>query len=140
MGEGKEVGVKRKGIFESIIGIIRGSKWDDGYIINQILSDVLALGENTAWQYVNKLSPSKLGKMGYLGLRKLAIIKRDDPEFWNKITNKLTLVKVIKKLHDFLIENIDKIRDVGVKYDNIDGHYIAVLFKDKDVAMKFMFK
>lgn len=73
-------------MFERIIKRIKGSKWDDGYVIDQIQHDIKQLGEEVAWQYVQRFSPSKLGQLGYLGLRKLAIIKRDDPEFWNEIT------------------------------------------------------
>lgn len=72
-------------LVDEIISKIRGSKWDDGYIIEQIKHDFDLLGEDIAMHYAKNFSPSKLGRMGYLGLRKLAIIRRDDPEFFKEL-------------------------------------------------------
>ena len=71
--------------FEKIIRRIQGTEFDDGYIIHQIRYDVERLGEARATRYLFDFSPSKLGRLGYLGLRKLAIIKRDYPEKFEKL-------------------------------------------------------
>ena len=68
--------------FEKVVKRLRGSKYDDGYIIDQVISDLQQLTPEQATRYVLEFSPSKLGRLGYLGLRKLAIIRRDDPEFF----------------------------------------------------------
>ncbi|RLI83885.1 hypothetical protein DRP04_00200 [Archaeoglobales archaeon] len=69
---------------EFIVKKIRNTDFDDGYIVQQILCDVNQLTPKTAKRYVTEFSPSKLGRLGCLGLRKLAIIKRDHPEIWNQ--------------------------------------------------------
>jgi len=73
------------GFLEFIIRKIRGSQFDDGYIIEQIASDVSRIGsDELAIHYVENFSPSKLGRMGFIGFRKLAQIRRDHPEIWRK--------------------------------------------------------
>lgn len=70
---------------DKIIDILKGSNHDDGYILFQIRNDVEKLGFDVAIRYAKRFSPSKLGRLGYLGLRKLAKIRRDHPEFFKKI-------------------------------------------------------
>ena len=71
--------------FGKVVKRIEGSKFDDGYIVSQILYDVERIGEERATQYLFSFSPSKLGQLGYLGLRKLAVIKRDEPEEFERL-------------------------------------------------------
>ena len=71
--------------FESVIQKIEGTEFDDGYIVRQILYDVERLGEEKATHYLFTMSPSKLGRLGFLGLRKLAQIKRDYPEKFERL-------------------------------------------------------
>jgi len=70
---------------EKIMQVIRKNGLDDGYIETQIKYDIERLGSNIAKDYVVRFSPSKLGKLGFLGLRKLAQIKRDHPEIFDEI-------------------------------------------------------
>jgi len=71
--------------FLAVAKALEGTKYDDGLVVQQILSDVEKIGAEKATQYVLRFSPSKLGRLGLLGLRKLAIIKRDNPEDFKKI-------------------------------------------------------
>ena len=76
--------VKKVIDFNKVIRRLKGSKYDDGLIIYQLVDDVERLGWETATRYLD-FSPSKLGRLRLLGLRKLAQIKRDDPEFFKKL-------------------------------------------------------
>ena len=61
------------------------SDFDDGYLINQVKQDIQQLSsEEKALWYTENFSPSKLGKLRLLGLRKLAQIVRDYPEIWER--------------------------------------------------------
>jgi len=72
--------------FNKVNQKLRGSEFDDGYIIEQVVNDVCRLGFQTATKYLLEFSPSKLGQLGLTGLRKLAKIKRDNPKkFWELI-------------------------------------------------------
>ena len=55
----------------------------------QIAHEINTLGFETAKQLAESYSPSQLGKMGYLGLRRLAQLKRDDPEKFKKVMEDL---------------------------------------------------
>ena len=57
-------------------------QYDDGYLFNQVMADLDQLTLKQAEHYVQNFSPSKLGRLGFLGLRKLAMIKRDEPDNW----------------------------------------------------------
>ena len=71
--------------FNKVTRKIRGSKFDDGYIVEQIVNDVCRLGFRTATKYLLNFSPSKLGQLGLYGLRKLAQIRRDNPEEFQRL-------------------------------------------------------
>ena len=71
--------------FNEVIRGLKGSEFDDGYIIGQIVNDVDRLGWETATHYLMNYSPSKLGNLGLLGLRKLAQIRRDHPEKFKEL-------------------------------------------------------
>jgi len=74
---------KRKVIdFADFIEKIKGTPIDDGYIVTQIAEDVEELGETVATHYVMNFSPSKLGVLGYLGLRKMSQLKRDNQKMF----------------------------------------------------------
>ncbi|OYT30460.1 MAG: hypothetical protein B6U95_00005 [Thermofilum sp. ex4484_82] len=105
------------GIFQEIISQIQGSKFDDGYIIHQIVQDVKKLGEKTALHYVLNFSPSKLGKLGFLGLRKLAIIRRDHPSEFEKILGEKRQIKTRS--------NSQK-NQGGIRITNIEDMYAFV--------------
>jgi len=79
------MGQKKVINFNEVIRRIQGSEFDDGYIIQQIVSDIERVGWETATEYLMSFSPSKLGRLGLLGLRKLAQIKRDHPEQFRRI-------------------------------------------------------
>jgi len=66
--------------FNKVIKRIKGTEFDDGRIIYQIVNDVMRLGWRDATHYLLNFSPSKLGELNLLGLRKLAQIRRDYPE------------------------------------------------------------
>ena len=70
---------------EKVMEIIRKNELDDGYMEDQLKYDIERLGSELAKDYVVRFSPSKLGKLGFLGLRKLAQIKRDHPEIFDEI-------------------------------------------------------
>lgn|GEM_PF-2944213 len=71
--------------FNKVVEKLRGSEFDDGLIVYQIVNDVERLGWETATQYLMNFSPSKLGKLNLLGLRKLAQIRRDHPEKFKEL-------------------------------------------------------
>ena len=71
--------------FNEVIRRIEGTQFDDGYVTQQIADDVERLGWRVATQYLLNFSPSKLGTLRLKGLRKLAQIKRDKPEQFEKI-------------------------------------------------------
>ena len=71
--------------FKKILERIEGSEFDDGYIIEQLIADIGSLGAERAASYLFRFSPSKLGRLGYLGLRKLAKIRRDHPEKFREL-------------------------------------------------------
>ena len=71
--------------FNKVAEKLKGSQFDDGVIVYQIVNDVERLGWETATQYLMNFSPSKLGKLNLLGLRKLAQIRRDHPEKFKEL-------------------------------------------------------
>ncbi|HDN18071.1 MAG TPA: hypothetical protein ENF41_03320 [Candidatus Bathyarchaeota archaeon] len=71
--------------FNKVIKRIKGTEFDDGRIIYQIVNDVMRLGWRDATHYLLNFSPSKLGELNLLGLRKLAQIRRDYPEKFRKL-------------------------------------------------------
>ena len=70
---------------EKVAEILMQNKLHDGYIEAQLKHDVERLGSEKAKYYVLSFSPSKLGRLGFLGLRKLAIVRRDHPDVFEKI-------------------------------------------------------
>ena len=55
----------------------------------QLANEIKELGLDSVLKMSEKFSPSQLGRMGYLGARKLAIIRRDNPETYKKIVEDL---------------------------------------------------
>ena len=55
----------------------------------RIASDIYNLGLQKVLHLTDNFSPSQLGRMGYLGCRWLSICKRDNPQKYQKIKQKL---------------------------------------------------
>jgi len=58
--------------------------------------DIVTLGWDTVKYLANNYSPSQLGRMGYLGVRRLAQLKRDNPQVFQKVMQELE--EVIKNV------------------------------------------
>ncbi|RLI76051.1 hypothetical protein DRO97_01860 [Archaeoglobales archaeon] len=56
---------------------------------SRIAGDIYNLGLQKVLYLADNFSPSQLGRMGYLGCRWLAIAKRDHPNKYQKIIQKL---------------------------------------------------
>ncbi|RLI14599.1 hypothetical protein DRO49_06065 [Candidatus Bathyarchaeota archaeon] len=71
--------------WRKVLERIENSGYNDGYIVDQIKKDLEKLSGKEARKYVERYSPKKLGKLGYLGLRKLAVIRNRHPLEFRKI-------------------------------------------------------
>jgi len=58
----------------------------------RIASDIRKLGWENVCRMARSFSPSQLGRMGYLGVRWLAKIRRDDPEKFERVMGELEKV------------------------------------------------
>ena len=76
-------------IEERILKILINYNIHDSKMHIQLANEILELGIDTVIKMSEKYSPSKLGWMGYLGTRKLAQIRRDEPEKYRKIVDEL---------------------------------------------------
>ena len=55
----------------------------------RIASDIRKLGWENVCRMARSFSPSQLGRMGYLGVRWLAKIRRDDPAKFERVVREL---------------------------------------------------
>jgi len=74
--------------FRKVMDRLRSDEFadfNDGYIVEDVLIDVLNLGETVATFYVINFSPSELERMFLTGLSKLAKIRRDYPDMFEEL-------------------------------------------------------
>ena len=76
-------------IEEEILKILIKYNIIDSRMHIQLANEIRELGIDTVIKMSEKYSPSKLGWMGFLGTRKLAQIRRDEPEKYRKIISEL---------------------------------------------------
>jgi len=58
----------------------------------KLATDILTLGWDRVKYLANNFSPSQLGRMGHLGVRRLAQLKRDNPQKFRKVMVELEAV------------------------------------------------
>jgi len=71
--------------WRKVLERIEKSGYNDGYIIDQIKEDLEKISGKKAREYVEKYSPKKLSRLGYPGLRKIALIRKKHPLEFRKI-------------------------------------------------------
>ena len=57
----------------------------------KLICDIQRLGWERVKYLANKFSPSQLGRMGYLGVRRLSQLKRDEPAKFQKVMKELEM-------------------------------------------------